>query len=110
MEDQSQIHFYTDGVDRFSRHTAVLFGAIGHPRFDNDPTAKVRPEQGLLELRKTLDLYANIRPVIAYEDLLNKSSLKKKQIQGTNIVIYRGRVFGVHINSSINFILDIKTR
>ena len=42
---------------------AVLFGAIGHPKYDNDPTAKVRPEQGLLKLRKTLQLYANIRPI-----------------------------------------------
>ena len=42
---------------------AVLFGAIGHPKFDNDPTAKVRPEQGLLKLRKVLQLYANIRPI-----------------------------------------------
>ena len=55
---------------------AVLFGAIGHPRFDNDPSAKVRPEQGLLKLRKSLGLFANIRPVKAYETLLEKSPLK----------------------------------
>src|SRR5258707_13524716 len=41
---------------------AILFGAIGHPKYDNDPTAKVRPEQGLLKLRKSLQLFANIRP------------------------------------------------
>src|SRR5213083_1105910 len=46
---------------------AVLFGAIGHPKYDNDPTAKVRPEQGLLKLRKTLQLYANIRPITTYQ-------------------------------------------
>ena len=45
---------------------AVLFGAIGHPRFDNDPSAKVRPEQGLLAMRKKLGLYANIRPLITF--------------------------------------------
>ena len=42
---------------------AILFGAIGHPKYDNDPSAKVRPEQGLLKLRKSLQLFANIRPV-----------------------------------------------
>ena len=46
---------------------AILFGAIGHPKYDNDPTAKVRPEQGLLKLRKELGLFCNIRPVKAYE-------------------------------------------
>ncbi len=48
---------------------AILFGAIGHPKYDNDPTAKVRPEQGLLKLRKSLGLFANIRPVNTYASL-----------------------------------------
>ena len=52
---------------------AVLFGAIGDPKYDNDPSAKVRPEQGLLALRKSLGLYANIRPVKAYDTLLDLS-------------------------------------
>ena len=52
---------------------AILFGAIGDPKYDNDPTAKIRPEQGLLKLRKELDLFANIRPVKAYKTLLDKS-------------------------------------
>src|ERR1035437_9103249 len=59
---------------------AVLFGAIGHPRFDNDPTAKVRPEQGLLAMRKKLGLYANIRPVMIFKTLLDKSPLKTERI------------------------------
>ena len=45
---------------------AVLFGAIGHPKYDNDPAAKVRPEQGLLKLRKSLQLFANIRPITSF--------------------------------------------
>ena len=45
---------------------AILFGSIGHPKYDNDPTAKVRPEQGLLKLRKSLGLFANIRPCLLY--------------------------------------------
>src|ERR1051325_2269225 len=48
---------------------AILFGAIGDPKYDNDPEAKVRPEQGLLKIRKTLGLYANIRPVTTYPSL-----------------------------------------
>lgn len=75
---------------------AILFGAIGNTSYDLDPNAKIRPEQGLLGLRKTLDLYANIRPVIAYEDLLNKSSLKKNQIKDTNILIYRELTSGIY--------------
>ncbi len=75
---------------------AVLFGAIGETKYDMDPDAEVRPEQGLLGLRKVLDLYTNIRPVIAYEDLLNKSSLKKKQIKDTDILIYRELTGGIY--------------
>lgn len=75
---------------------AILFGAIGDPKYDMDPTAKVRPEQGLLGIRKLLDLHTNIRPVIAYDDLLNKSSLKKKQIKDTNILIFRELTGGIY--------------
>lgn len=75
---------------------ALLFGAIGTPKYDNNPEAKVRPEQGLLGLRKTLDLYANIRPVIAYDSLLNKSPLKKENIIGTDISIYRELTGGIY--------------
>lgn len=80
---------------------AILFGAIGDTKYDLDPTATIRPEQGLLGLRKILDLYTNIRPVIAYEDLLNKSSLKKKQIKDTNILIYRELTGGIYFGEKI---------
>ena len=75
---------------------AVLFGAIGDPKFDNDPAAKIRPEQGLLKLRKELGLFANIRPVKAYKTLLDKSPLKKKIIKGTDISIYRELTGGLY--------------
>ncbi|GAA3596636.1 3-isopropylmalate dehydrogenase [Flavivirga amylovorans] len=75
---------------------AVLFGAIGETKYDIDPNAEIRPEQGLLGIRKVLDLYTNIRPVIAYDDLLNKSSLKIKQIKDTNILIYRELTSGIY--------------
>jgi 3-isopropylmalate dehydrogenase len=74
----------------------ILFGAIGEHKYNFDPNAKVRPEQGLLNLRKELDLFANIRPVVAYEDLLEKSSLKKKFIKDADIVIYRELTSGIY--------------
>jgi 3-isopropylmalate dehydrogenase len=68
---------------------AILFGAIGHPKYDNDPTAKVRPEQGLLALRKALQLYANIRPISTYPALHHLSPLKTKQLEGVDFIIFR---------------------
>jgi len=75
---------------------AVLFGAIGHPRFDNDPSAKIRPEQGLLAMRKKLGLYANIRPVIVFESLLDKAPLKKDRIEGVDFVAIRELTGGIY--------------
>lgn len=75
---------------------AILFGAIGEPQYDLNPDAKMRPEQGLLGIRKILDLHTNIRPVVSYSDLLTKSSLKIKQIRDTNIVIYRELTSGIY--------------
>ena len=75
---------------------AVLFGAIGDPKYDNDPSAKVRPEQGLLKLRKELGLFANIRPVKAYDKLVDRSPLKAENIQGANMVIFRELTGGIY--------------
>lgn len=75
---------------------AVLFGAIGDPVFDNNPETKVRPEQGLLKLRKELGLYANIRPIKTYQSLLKKSPLKEEIIEGTDIQIYRELISGIY--------------
>lgn len=75
---------------------AVLFGAIGHPKYDNDPTAKIRPEQGLLKLRKSLQLFANIRPITVYPSLYHLSPLKSKSLEGVDFVIYRELTGGIY--------------
>lgn len=75
---------------------AILFGAIGHPKYDNDPNAKVRPEQGLLRLRKTLQLYANIRPITTYPSLHHLSPLKTKNIEGADFIIFRELTGGIY--------------
>ena len=68
---------------------AVLFGAVGHPKYDNDPSAKVRPEQGLLKMRKELGLYANLRPIKLFDELLGASSIKPEILKGADILFFR---------------------
>ncbi len=75
---------------------AVLFGAIGDPKYDNDPTATVRPEQGLLAMRKKLGLYANIRPTLVFPSLLHKSPLRKDLIENADFVVIRELTGGVY--------------
>lgn len=75
---------------------AILFGAIGDPKYDNNPSAKVRPEQGLLKLRKELGLFCNIRPVKAYDKLIKNSPLKPEIISGTDISIFRELTGGIY--------------
>ena len=75
---------------------AVLFGAIGHPRFDNDPKAKVRPEEGLLKMRKKLGLFANVRPTFTFPSLIEKSPLKKERIEGTDLIFLRELTGGIY--------------
>jgi 3-isopropylmalate dehydrogenase len=68
---------------------AILFGAVGHPKYDNDPTLKVRPEQGLLKMRKELGLYANLRPIKLFDELLEASSIKPEILKGSDILFFR---------------------
>ncbi|HLW07920.1 MAG TPA: 3-isopropylmalate dehydrogenase, partial [Marinilabiliaceae bacterium] len=75
---------------------AVLFGAIGDPKYDNDPKAKVRPEQGLLRMRKQLGLYANLRPVETFESLLHKSPLRQDLVKGANFMCIRELTGGIY--------------
>lgn len=75
---------------------AVLFAAVGDPKYDNDPMAKVRPEQGLLAMRKRLGLFANIRPVQTFKCLLHKSPLKDELIKGADFICIRELTGGMY--------------
>ena len=75
---------------------AVLFGAIGSPKYDNDPTAKVRPEQGLLAMRKKLGLYANIRPVNVFPSLLERSPLRADLVKDADFMCIRELTGGLY--------------
>ena len=85
-----------DTINSCLNADAILLGAVGDPKFDNNPNAKVRPEQGLLKLRKTLDLFTNIRPIKIYSELSNLSPLKEKKLNNTDIVIYRELSSGLY--------------
>ncbi len=75
---------------------AVLFGAIGDPKYDNDPSARVRPEQGLLAMRRELGLYANVRPVKTFPALIDMSPLKREIALNTDIIIVRELTGGIY--------------
>ena len=76
-------------LEKMKASDAVLFGAVGHPKYDNDPSAIVRPEQGLLKMRKELGLYANLRPIKLFDELLSASSIKPEILKGADILFFR---------------------
>ena len=94
--DETGSAFPEDTLTICQNSDAILFGAIGDPKYDNDPSAKVRPEQGLLQMRKSLNLFANIRPILTYKSLSHLSPLKEKHLKNVNFVIYRELTGGIY--------------
>ncbi len=78
-----------ESLTKLKNCDAILFGAVGHPAYDNDPTLRVRPEQGLLRMRKELGLYANLRPIKLFDELLGASSIKPEILKGSDILFFR---------------------
>ncbi|MBV6645424.1 MAG: 3-isopropylmalate dehydrogenase [Cyclobacteriaceae bacterium] len=85
-----------DTLEACKKSDAILLGAVGHPMYDNDPSRKVRPEQGLLKIRKELGLYANIRPIIIFDELIHASSLKSELLRGADILFFRELTGGIY--------------
>ncbi len=107
---------YPDSThDVCMRADAVLFAAVGDLKYDNNPTAKIRPETGLLAMRKKLGLFANVRPVATFDCLLHKSPLKDELIRGADFIVLReltgGMYFGEkHQDDNMAYDTDIYTR
>ena len=88
--------FPEDTYEICKKADAVLFSSVGDSKFDNNPNAKVRPEQGLLAMRKKLGLFANIRPVQTFDCLIHKSPLKDELVRGADFVCIRELTGGMY--------------
>jgi 3-isopropylmalate dehydrogenase len=94
--DQTGNPYPDETHDICMKSDAVLFGAIGDPKYDNSPKAMVRPEQGLLEMRRRLQLYANIRPIRTYASLIGKSPLRAELVKGADFIVIRELTGGIY--------------
>ena len=94
--DKYGVAIRDETVEAAKQADAVLWGAVGLPRFDNDPSATVRPEQGLLRIRRELGLWANLRPVTVDPALAAASTLKPEVIEGVDFVVIRELVSGLY--------------
>lgn len=83
-------------LEKCKNSDAILLGAVGHPMYDNNPNATVRPEQGLLKIRKELGLYTNIRPIKLFDELLSASSIKEEILKGADILFFRELTGGIY--------------
>ncbi len=86
-------------VDACKSADAVLLGAVGGPKWD-DPSAKTRPEAGLLRIRKEMGLFANLRPITPFAELLDSSPLKREIVEGTDILFFRELTGGIYFGPS----------
>ncbi|AGC66866.1 3-isopropylmalate dehydrogenase [Candidatus Uzinura diaspidicola str. ASNER] len=75
---------------------AILFGAIGDPKYDQDPCSKIRPEKGLLNIRRVLNIFCNIRPIMTYDALLKRSPLNTERVKGIDFLVYRELIGGIY--------------
>ncbi len=94
--EKTEVPLPEESIISAERADAVLLGAVGDPKYDNAPNLSVRPEQGLLSLRKAMQLHTNIRPTTIYESLVNISPLKKAKLEGVDFVIYRELASGIY--------------
>lgn len=94
--DQTGSPLPQETIDICKSSDAVILGAIGDPKYDNDPSATVRPEQGLLAIRKELGLFCNIRPISLYDELIDLSPIKPEYLQGVNFIIFRELTGGIY--------------
>ena len=93
--DRYGVALRPETIARCRRSHAVLLGAVGGPKWD-DPRAAVRPEQGLLGLRKALKVYANLRPVHVYPELAAASPLRAELLEGVDFVVVRELTGGLY--------------
>jgi len=93
--DQSGTPLTDETLGKARAADAIVFGAVGGPKWDNVPYA-IRPEAGLLRLRKELDLFANLRPAICYAALAEASSLRREHVEGLDILILRELTGGTY--------------